>query len=261
MKIAIGLEYSGIAYSGWQRQKHAISVQQHVEKALSKVADKQVTVHCAGRTDTGVHALHQVIHFEVDIDRGSYSWVMGGNSNLPNDIGLLWAKVVDDSFHARFSATSRNYRYIIFNRQARPSINFGYVSWEYRKLDEGSMAEGAMHLVGKHDFSSFRAQACQSKTPVREVTQLQVQRIGEYIIIDITANAFLQHMVRNIVGVLIETGQGIREPSWVAEVLEARNRDVAGITARPDGLYLTEIDYPQRYAIPKRNKPAWPILR
>lgn len=260
MKIAIGVEYSGISYSGWQRQKHTIGVQQHVEKAISKVADRLVTIHCAGRTDAGVHALHQVIHFETDIDRGSYSWVMGGNSNLPDDIGLLWAKVVDDSFHARFSAIGRNYRYIIFNRQARPSINSGYVCWEYRKLDVQPMSEAAAYLIGKHDFSSFRAQGCQAKTPVREVTRLTVQRVGEYIIIDVAANAFLQHMVRNIAGVLIEVGQGSREPSWVAEVLEARNRDVAGITARPDGLYLTEIDYPERYAIPKRNKPSWPIL-
>jgi tRNA pseudouridine38-40 synthase len=260
MKIAIGVEYCGTSYSGWQRQKHAIGVQQHVEKALSKVADKPITIHCAGRTDTGVHALHQVIHFEADIDRGSRSWVMGGNSNLPGDIGLLWAKTVDDAFHARFSATGRHYRYIIFNRQTRPSVNFGYVSWEYRKLDEGAMSEAAALLVGKHDFSSFRAQGCQSKTPVREVTQLQVQRIGEYIIIDISANAFLQHMVRNIAGVLIEIGQGIREPSWASEVLDARNRGLAGITARPDGLYLTEIDYPEIFAIPKRNKPSWPIL-
>ena len=219
-----------------------------------------ITVHCAGRTDAGVHALHQVIHFQADIDRGSRSWMMGCNSNLPDDIGLLWAKTVDDAFHARFSATCRHYRYIIFNRQTRPSVNFGYVSWEYSKLDERAMAEAATLLIGKHDFSSFRAQGCQSKTPVREVTRLQVQRLGEYIFIDISANAFLQHMVRNIAGVLIEIGRGIRKPSWVSELLDAKDRNLAGITAPPHGLYLTEIDYPESFAIPKRNKPSWPIL-
>jgi tRNA pseudouridine38-40 synthase len=250
MKIALGLEYAGTRYSGWQRQKHAGSIQQFLEEALSRVADQTITVQCAGRTDAGVHALHQVVHFETGVTREMRSWVLGGNVNLPQDISILWARPVPEEFHARFSAAGRSYRYIILNRPARPGIYSHRVTWECRTLDERRMQAAAKCLIGEHDFTSYRAVDCQSNTPVRNVRQLDVARDGDMVIIDIEANAFLHHMVRNIAGVLMEIGMGKAPVRWSQQVLEAKDRTLGGVTAAPDGLYLVNVTYPEKFDIP-----------
>ena len=260
MKFAAGIEYCGTRFSGWQRQKHASGVQQHVENALSFVANEKIQVHCAGRTDSGVHALHQVIHFETEAQREIHSWVLGANANLDKDITVLWASQVADGFHARYSACGRQYRYLILNRSTRPGINNGFTVWEYRDLNVELMSSAAGFLIGEHDFTSFRSRGCQAKSPIREVRELTVCRKGEYIVIDIHANAFLMHMVRNIAGVLMSVGMGKREPGWVQTVLSARDREKGGVTAPPQGLYLMEIDYPEKFGIPRRSTDAWPQL-
>lgn len=250
MKIALGVEYDGSGFNGWQYQDHSPSVQQAVEAALSKVANHSLRVHCAGRTDTGVHATGQVIHFETETHREMRSWVFGGNANLPKTVALLWAKPVDDDFHARFSAIRRRYRYVIFNREVRPTYLAYRTAWCYRPLQLKPMQQAAQYLIGRHDFSSYRAVACQAKSPVREVYELSVSQHDKLIYIDIEANAFLHHMVRNIAGVLMEIGRGEREPRWAREVLEYRDRALGGVTAPPFGLYLTEVVYPERFGIP-----------
>lgn len=250
MKIALGVEYDGSGYCGWQVQDGAPTVQARVEQALSRVADHPVRVVCAGRTDTGVHAVGQVAHFESDAPRTPRAWVFGGNANLPEDISITWAQPVPDDFHARFSATARRYRYLIFNRPVRPACLRRRVSWDYRPLDEARMSAAAVSLVGEHDFSSYRALACQAKSPVRTVHRLDIARTGEVISIDIAANAFLHHMVRNIAGVLMAIGAGEREPAWAREVLELRDRTRGGVTAPPHGLYLAGVEYPERFAVP-----------
>lgn len=254
MKIALGLEYCGSQYSGWQRQGHTVSVQQRVEEALSSVANEQIIVHCAGRTDAGVHALHQVIHFETGAERENHAWVLGGNVNLPPDISVLWAKRVADDFHARFSATGRTYVYKILNRPARPGVMNGKITWNYRPLDETLMQQAAESLIGEHDFTSYRAVECQAKSPVRTVRLLEVSRQGETITIKIEANAFLHHMVRNIAGVLMTIGAGKAPVEWSGEVLAARDRTLGGVTAPADGLFLTNVSYPDNFQIPVRNE-------
>ena len=260
MKIAAGIEYCGIRFSGWQRQKHAPSVQEHVEKALSSVADRDVVVICAGRTDAGVHALHQVVHFESEVQRECHSWVYGSNAKLVSDISLLWAKPVNDEFHARYSATGRHYRYIIMNRTTRPGISDGFTAWEHRKLDVDLMSAASKFLIGEHDFTSFRGRGCQSRSSIREVRRLEICRKGEYILIDIHANAFLLHMVRNIVGVLTMVGSGEQDPAWAGEVLLARSREKGGVTAPASGLYLMGIQYPDIFEIPKSPRCGWPLF-
>lgn len=260
MKIAAVIEYRGSRYSGWQNQKHASSIQQHVETALSKIADHDVRVHCAGRTDAGVHALHQVVHFETTALRPPHAWVMGSNTYLSDDVCILWAQQVDDDFHARYSAVRRSYRYIIHNRPVRPALNPDLVTWEYQPLDADRMGRAAAGLIGEHDFSSYRAAGCQAKAPVREVHKLTVFRRGEYIVIDIAANAFLQHMVRNITGVLMAIGAGRADPGWAQQVLAARDRTRGGVTAPANGLYLARVDYPEKYQIPKPAAVAWPLI-
>lgn len=260
MKIAAGIEYCGTRFSGWQRQKHASGVQQHVENALSTVADEKIQVQCAGRTDSGVHALHQVIHFETDVEREPHSWVFGANANLTRDVSLLWARPVAADFHARYSARGRQYRYLILNRYTRPGVNSGFTAWEYRDLNVGLMSAAARFLIGEHDFTSFRGRGCQAHSPIREIRELTVTRQGEYIVIDIHANAFLMHMVRNIVGVLTSVGTGKHEPGWVQAVLAARDREQGGVTAPPQGLYLMDIDYPEKFAIPRRATLFWTQL-
>jgi tRNA pseudouridine38-40 synthase len=260
MKIALGLEYCGTAYSGWQRQNHASSIQQFVEEALSRVADQTVMVQCAGRTDAGVHALHQIIHFETDVSRKMHSWVLGSNVNLPPDISFLWAKNVNDDFNARFSAIWRSYRYLILNRRARPGIMNGYVTWETRPLDERHMQQAAVSLIGEHDFSSFRAIECQASNPVREVRRLEITRSGEYVFIDIEANGFLHHMVRNIAGVLMAIGSHKMPVTWAREVLEAKDRTLGGVTEPAAGLYLKEVHYPAQFNIPGPAEFAVPLV-
>ena len=254
MKIAAAVEYCGSHFNGWQRLKNERSVQQCVEEALSFVANHPIKVICAGRTDAGVHALYQVIHFETDAGREMHSWVFGTNANLPADVSLLWAKIVDDDFHARFLATARSYTYIILNRPARSGIYPSLLSWECRPLKVSVMEEAAIHLIGQHDFTSYRAQACQSKSPVREIHELKVERRDKYVIINVRANAFLYHMVRNIVGVLIAIGSGRENTDWARQVLQARNRSAAGVTAPPEGLYLANVEYPERFDIPSAER-------
>lgn len=256
MRIAALVEYDGSNFAGWQIQDHARSVQATVEQALSQVADEPIQVVAAGRTDAGVHAYAQAIHFDTNAGRTPYSWVRGANSNLAQDVALLWAGEVAAEFHARFSATGRCYRYIILNRPIRPTIQAGQVSWDYRPLDAARMQQAAQHLIGTHDFTSFRAIQCQAKSPVRELRRLSVERRGEYVVIDVYANAFLHHMVRNIAGVLMTIGSGEQPPEWSAEVLAARDRTLGGVTAPPDGLYLTAIEYPEHFCIPRISWPG-----
>ncbi|MBI5451699.1 MAG: tRNA pseudouridine(38-40) synthase TruA [Gammaproteobacteria bacterium] len=250
MRIAMGVEYAGTAFAGWQLQDGVRTVQGCVEQALATVADHPVRVFCAGRTDAGVHASGQVIHFDSEALRSPRAWVFGANAHLPPDVAMLWAQPVSDEFHARYSAFRRSYRYVIFNRPIRPSWQQPLVSWVYRPLDAQRMQQAADALVGEHDFSSFRAYACQAKSPVRTVYRLQVQRHGDLVLIDIEANAFLHHMVRNIAGVLIAIGGGEQPAEWAAEVLQHRDRQLGGVTAVPDGLYLCAIEYPPQFAIP-----------
>lgn len=250
MRVALGIEYAGTHFCGWQLQQDVRTVQACIETALSRVADHPVRVACAGRTDTGVHALGQVAHFDTTARRRDRSWVFGANTHLPPDVSVRWARPVADDFHARFSAVRRHYRYVIHNTPVRPALPAGAVAWEYRALDAARMGAAAVHLVGRHDFSSYRAYACQAKSPVRTVQRLEVQRRGEFVVIDIVADAFLHHMVRNIAGVLMAIGAGERDADWSREVLEHRDRRLGGVNAVPGGLYFVGVEYPAAYDIP-----------
>lgn len=251
LRIALGVEYDGAGYHGWQIQSAARSVQEVLEKALSCVADRPVRVHCAGRTDAGVHGVGQVVHFDTEAQRSSRSWVLGTNANLPYDVNVTWAQQADEAFHARFSANSRDYRYIILNRVTRSSLKRDHAVWIHRPLDENRMHEAAQLLVGTHDFSSYRALGCQAKSPVRTISRLNVRRQGDQIIIDVSANAFLHHMVRNIAGVLMAIGRGDEAVTRTGEILEHRDRTKGGVTAPPEGLYLMRVGYPEEFRIPE----------
>ncbi|MEN8167915.1 MAG: tRNA pseudouridine(38-40) synthase TruA, partial [Pseudomonadota bacterium] len=247
MKIALGVEYDGSEFHGWQYQGDVRSVQECLEAALSRVADHPVTVICAGRTDTGVHATGQVVHFETTAFRPPRSWILGSNANLPGDVSIAWAHEMPEGFHARFSAVGRHYRYQILNRRTRSALWRGRATWIHHSLDEMAMHRAAQQLVGTHDFSSYRALACQAKHPLRTIHSLNVSRQGEMVIIEVHANAFLHHMVRNIAGVLIAIGKGEQGEFWSREILELRHRTKGGVTAPPQGLYLTRVEYPQEY--------------
>jgi len=251
MRIALGVEYQGSAYSGWQTQLHSSSVQQYVESALSCVANDKIRVVCAGRTDAGVNAMEQVIHFDTNISRPINSWVLGANTHLPFDIRILWAVEVSDEFHARFSAEQRSYQYVILNRLVRPAFLHKLVTHEYRPLDINLMQQGANYLIGKHNFNSYRAKHCQSKTPVRTMYKLEVTRNNNFVVIEFVANAFLHHMVRNISGVLMTIGCNEKKPEWANEILQLHDRQHKGVTASPDGLYLTSIQYPDKFELPQ----------
>lgn len=257
-RFAAGVEYDGQGFYGWQRQRQSPTVQACVENALSQVAAHPITVHCAGRTDTGVHARCQVIHFDTTAERSERAWVLGSNTCLHPGASLLWVKPVNADFHARFSARARRYRYRMLNRWVRPALERGRVAWIRHPLDAQVMQSGARFLLGEHDFSSFRAVGCQARSPVREITDLTVQRQGDEVIIDIKANAFVYHMVRNIAGVLIAIGQGKRPPEWAAEVLAARDRTKAGITAPSDGLTFVAAYYPDYPELPIHREPGFP---
>lgn len=253
MRYALGIEYDGKNYCGWQRQKEVISVQQVLEKALSKIADQPIEVVCAGRTDTGVNATNQVVHFDTDKIRKDVAWTLGVNTNLPMDVAVKWVKEVPEDFHARFSATARRYRYIIYNNPLRSAILNSGISFCHYPLDEKRMHEAAQFLVGKHDFTSFRTVHCQSHSPVRTLYHCNVTRQGDYILLDVKGNAFLHHMVRNIAGSLMRVGQQQETIQWVNEVLQAKNRCLAGMTAPSNGLYFVDVDYPENFDIPKHN--------
>jgi len=251
MRIAAIIEYDGSGFCGWQLQDGERTVQGCVEEALGKVANEAVRVVTAGRTDAGVHACAQVIHFDTNAVRSDHAWLRGTNSNLPPEVALLWVGKVAPEFHARFSATGREYRYVIFNRAARPTFLARRVTHGYRTLDVTRMRAAARHLIGTHDFSSYRAVQCQAKSPVRDLRRLEVERRGDIVILTAAANAFLHHMVRNLAGVLMAIGAGDKPPEWAREVLEARDRTLGGITASAEGLYLTAVEYPAHCNIPQ----------
>lgn len=250
-RIVLGVEYDGSHFSGWQWQPNRRSVQSELEKALSKVANLPVTVICAGRTDAGVHALEQVAHFDVNVERNLHAWQFGGNSNLPDDIRITWTEEAVGDFHARYSAIARLYRYVILNRPVKSALQSNQLTWCYKPLDAVVMNNAAQHLIGSHDFSSFRAKGCQSKSPFRMMHFIDVYRDGDKVVINICANAFLHHMVRNIAGVLMDIGLGKQPEEWVLALLEAKKREFGGITAPPYGLYLEAVYYPGCYGITK----------
>lgn len=245
------MEYIGTAYAGWQSQAAADSVQQRVEAALTQIAAHSVQVVAAGRTDAGVHARGQTIHFESEAARGGIAWLFGANSILPGDISLRWVQPVDKSFHARFSANSRVYRYHILDTAARSALLYQRAAWSRTRLDAVLMHEAGQHLLGERDFSAFRAAECQSRTPMRELRRLVVERRGDGVWVEVEANAFLHHMVRNIVGSLMEVGRGRHPPSWMAEVLHGGRRESAGPTAPACGLYFWAAHYPEQFGLPK----------
>jgi tRNA pseudouridine38-40 synthase len=251
MRFAMGVEYDGSAFRGWQVQGEVRTVQGCLEEAVARVADHPVSVICAGRTDAGVHALEQVVHFDTRARRRERSWVLGTNVNLPRDVRVRWARPVDTGFHARFSATARHYRYLILTRDTGSALLRDRVAWFHFALDKVRMRAAAAALVGEHDFSSFRAIGCQARHAVRRVHYIEVDGDGTLCEIRVGANGFLHHMVRNIAGVLMAIGRGERPVSWVEEVLAARDRTAGGVTAPPEGLYFVRADYPQHFALPQ----------
>ena len=251
MRIALGIEYDGTDFFGWQRLSHGASVQASVERALSFVAAEPISVTCAGRTDAGVHGRCQVVHFDTGVQRDMRAWVLGACSNLPASVAVLWAQSVSEDFHARFCARSRRYRYSILNRAVRPALDARYVTWERQPLDAERMHAAAQALIGEHDFSAFRAIACQAAHARREVKRLSVRREGAEVIVDIEANAFLHHMVRNIVGSLLLVGRGEQPPAWIASLLAGRNREVAGPTAAASGLTFIAPRYERHWGLPE----------
>ena len=248
----MGIEYDGTAYNGWQKQNVGTGIQSVVENAVSEVADKKIDVICAGRTDSGVHAVGQVVHYDTTADRSEYEWQSGVNSLLSDDINVKWTKKINQDFHARFSAMARRYRYVIYNDSVRPAHLSREVTWNYRPLDIDLMRQAAQALLGTHDFTSYRAVGCQAKSPIKTIHHLELLRHGQFIVLDIRASAFLHHMVRNIVGVLMQIGCGERPVEWAAEVLRARDRAQGGLTAPAYGLYLVDVTYPEHFELPRR---------
>ncbi len=257
MRLALGVEYDGSRFAGWEAQPGRRTVQEAVETALSRVADHPVRVVCAGRTDAGVHAWGQVVHLDAPVHRAERAWLLGGNANLPTDVGLAWARPVPEEFDARRSALRRHYRYLVYNHALRPALLRERVCWECRPLDAERMQAAGAFLLGEHDFSAFRAAACQARSPVRRVERLEVSRRGRLVAIDVVANAFLHHMVRNIAGVLMAIGLGKEPPEWARQVLDGRDRRLGGVTAEPQGLYLVGVEYPARFETPPVPPPAW----
>lgn len=250
MRFAIGLEYNGSSFLGWQVQRQGPTVQGCVEAALGQVANHMVHVTCCGRTDTGVHATCQVAHFDSLSNRSERSWILGANSHLPESVSILWVRGVGDDFHARFSAFSRTYRYRILDRWVRPALDASRVSWWRKPLDAGLMHQSAQCLLGEHDFSAFRAASCQARHAVREIQQVMVSRAGAEVHIDVTANGFLYHMVRNIAGSLLAIGSGEQPVAWLERLLRDRDRSQAAPTATAEGLYFMGARYPQQYSLP-----------
>jgi tRNA pseudouridine38-40 synthase len=249
MRMAIGVSYEGTSFHGWQAQQNLDTVQGRVEAALSKVADSPVEVVCAGRTDAGVHAIEQVAHFDCDKVRSLKTWVMGTNTHLPHEVRILWAREVPEDFHARYSALARRYLYYIHNAPIHSSLFFDRCVQYPWPLNLELMQQATRYLIGEHDFSAFRGIDCQAKTTSRRIFHLEVQQHQSMIIVDVKANAFLHHMVRNIVGVLLAIGAEKKPPTWAQEVLLSRSRAQAGVTAKAHGLYLTSVEYPAHYQI------------
>lgn len=252
-RIALGLEYLGTDYHGWQRQRSLCSVQGSLEAALSQIANHPVEVTCAGRTDRGVHASGQVVHFDTTAQRREAAWILGCNTILPASVRVQWACPVAADFSARFSAVSRRYRYVVYNREINSALFANLATWHYRRLDAEKMQEAADYLLGEQDFTSLRSTECQASTPIKTIEFARLTRTRDFVILDIKASGFLHHMVRNIMGVLLPIGEGKHPPARMAEVIAARNRSAAGVTALPNGLYLVEVGYPAKYNLPKRS--------
>jgi tRNA pseudouridine38-40 synthase len=254
MRIALGLEYDGSRFHGWQTQPGGNTVQDTVEAALAQINGGPVSVTCAGRTDSGVHACEQIVHLDTAAERPDTAWVRGVNGFLPEAVAVLWARRVPADFHARYSARSRAYRYVLVSRPVRPALAARYTGWTHAPLDLAAMRAAAAHLLGEHDFSAFRSSECQARTPVRFVHEVTLEQRGERIDFVLRANAFLHHMVRNIVGTLVHVGKGARGPEWVLEVLRSRHRRLAAGTFGPEGLYLESIDYGSSWELPSRPR-------
>jgi tRNA pseudouridine38-40 synthase len=250
VRIALGIEYDGAGFAGWQSQSHGNTVQDALEQALAAIAGKPLRVACAGRTDAGVHALAQVVHFDCDVVRPETAWVRGVNAHLPPQVAVCWAREVGPDFHARFSARSRAYRYLLLNRPVRPALLAGRVGWFHQPLDIEAMRQAAAHLIGEHDFSAFRAAECQAKSPVKHLYCADIAMNGDCIAFDFHANAFLHHMIRNIVGTLVYVGKGNHPPAWMKELLAARDRTRAAPTFAPDGLYFAGVEYDPVWQLP-----------
>ena len=254
MRIVLGLEYDGSQFCGWQTQPSGCGVQDHLEAALAHIAGERVETICAGRTDAGVHALGQLVHFDTAAVRPTSAWVRGVNASLPPGVAVLWAHEASTQFHARFSALNRCYRYVLLNRPVRPAVGHGRIGWFHLPLDAGRMDEAARLLVGEHDFSAFRSSECQARSPVRELRRIEIERRGDYVFFQFCANAFLHHMVRNLVGTLVYVGKGRHEPEWVSEVLASRDRARAAPTFDPAGLYLATVDYDPAWGLPASHR-------
>ena len=254
LRLALGISYNGSAYEGWQSQLSGNTIQDKLELALAKFSLQSIRVSCAGRTDAGVHGLMQVVHFDTPLERETASWVRGTNAFLPPDIAVQWARVVPDEFHSRGSAIARRYAYVVLESPVRPSVEAGRVGWIYRPLDGEKMQEAAAYLLGEHDFSSFRAAQCQAKSPVKNIQRIDILQkpSSPYWRFEFEANAFLHHMIRNIMGCLVAVGQGFERPVWMAEVLAAKRRDAAAPTFSPDGLYFLGPVYEDKYGLPNR---------
>jgi tRNA pseudouridine38-40 synthase len=252
LRLALGVTYNGQAYDGWQSQPSGRTVQDHLEAALTRFAAQPVATVCAGRTDAGVHGLMQVVHFDTEVRREDFSWVRGTNTFLPADIAVQWARQVPDAFHSRASARARRYSYVLLESPVRPSVEAGRVGWVFRPLHLDAMRAAAAHLVGEHDFTSFRASACQAKSPVKTLEPVRITRRGPYWRFDFQANAFLHHMIRNIMGCLVHVGQGLAQPDWMRDVRDARSRDAAAPTFSPDGLYFLGPVYDEAWGLPSQ---------
>jgi tRNA pseudouridine38-40 synthase len=259
MRWALGISYHGQAYDGWQSQPSGRTVQDHLESALTRFAAQPVTTVCAGRTDAGVHGLMQVVHFDTGLQRETHSWVRGTNTFLPPDIAVQWAQPVPDAFHSRGSAIGRRYAFVLLESPVRPSVESGSAGWVFRPMDQAAMDDAASRLLGEHDFTSFRASACQAKSPVKTMRRIAISRRGAYWRFDFEANAFLHHMIRNIMGCLLLVGQGQHPPGWISDVLGARDRDAAAPTFPPDGLYFLGPVYEAHWGLPDRT-PAYDWL-
>ena len=263
MRIALGVEYDGSGFCGWQTQPRGCAAQDHLEAALAQIAGvprSHIATICAGRTDAGVHALAQVVHFDCAVERPESAWVRGVNALLPPAMAVTWAHRVADDFNARFAATARHYRYVLLNHAVRPAADHGRVGWFHAPLDIERMRAAAVCLIGAHDFSAFRSAECQAKSPVRTLTQLNIAARAPYITFDLSANGFLHHMVRNIIGCLVYVGKGRHEPAWTAELLAARDRKLAAPTFDAAGLYLSGVDYDAKWGLPTRERLQWPRL-